>query len=182
MAKAGRRLKQALDTGAWGLVIPWVNNAEQAERAVSYTRYMPEGLRGCAAGRPASAWGLPTGEYLKVANDEIVVAVQIETAEAVKNIEAICSIDGVDAAFIGPSDLSASMGYRGQFWHPEVIKAMERVLDACRDSKVAPGIAFGKNIDHCSELIQQGWRFLCVGSDTGFLNAGIKWSLGKIVL
>ncbi len=173
-------IKQALDAGAWGLVIPWVNDAEQAERAVSYTRYMPEGLRGCAAGRPASAWGLPTDEYMRVANDEIVVAVQIETAEAVKNIEAICSVEGVDATFIGPSDLSASMGYRGQFWHPKVVKAMERVLEACQDSKVAPGIAFGKNIDHCGELMQQGWRFLCVGSDTGFLNAGTKWSLGKI--
>jgi 2-keto-3-deoxy-L-rhamnonate aldolase RhmA len=89
-------------------------------------------------------------------------------------------VEGVDATFIGPSDLSASMGYRGQFWHPKVVKAMERVLEACQDSKVAPGIAFGKNIDHCGELMQQGWRFLCVGSDTGFLNAGTKWSLGKI--
>ena len=173
-------IKQALDTGAWGLVIPWVNDAEQAKRAVSYTRYMPEGLRGCAAGRPASAWGIPSAEYMKVANDEIVVAVQVETAEAVRNIESICSIEGVDATFVGPSDLSASMGYRGQFWHPKVVEAMDKVLDACRNSSVAPGIAFGKGIDHCAELMSQGWRFLCVGSDTGFLSAGAKWSLSKL--
>ena len=173
-------IKQALDTGAWGLVIPLVNDAEQAKRAVSYTRYMPEGIRGCAAGRPASVWGLSAEEYMKVANDEIVVAVQIETAEAVKNIESICSVEGVDATFVGPSDLSASMGYRSQFWHPKVVQAMEKVLDACRASKVAPGIAFGKNIEHCGELIQQGWRFIGVGTDSGFLGAGLKWSLKKL--
>ena len=172
-------IKQALDTGAWGLVIPWVNDAEQAKRAVSYTRYMPEGLRGCAAGRPASAWGLTGQEYMGIANDEIVVAVQIETEEAVKNIESICAVDGVDATFIGPSDLSASMGYRGQFWHPRVVKAMDRVLEVCQDSKVAPGIAFGKGLDHCVELVQQGWRFLCVGSDKDFLRTGLKLSLER---
>jgi 2-keto-3-deoxy-L-rhamnonate aldolase RhmA len=172
-------IKQALDTGAWGLVIPWVNDAEQARRAVSYTRYMPEGIRGCAAGRPASAWGLTSQEYMGIANDEIVVAVQIETEEAVKNIESICSVDGVDATFVGPSDLSASMGYRGQFWHPRVVKAMDRVLEVCQDSKVAPGIAFGKGLDHCIELVQQGWRFLCVGSDKDFLRAGLRLSLER---
>lgn len=173
-------IKQALDTGAWGLVIPWVNDAEQAKRAVSYTRYMPEGLRGCAPARPASAWGIPSSEYMEVANEEIVVAVQIETAEAVENIESICSVEGVDATFVGPGDLSASMGIRGQFWHPKVVDAMDKVLDACRSSGVAPGIAFGKDIDHCAELMNQGWRFLCVGSDTGLLNAGAKWSLSKL--
>jgi len=76
---------------------------------------MPDGIRSRATGRLASAWGISGEEYMKISNDEIIVAVQIKTAEAVMNIEAICAVDGVDATFIGPSDLSASMGYRDQF-------------------------------------------------------------------
>jgi len=86
----------------------------------------------------------------------------------------------VEATFIGPSDFSANMGYRGQFWHPEVVKAMDRVLEACKDSKVAPGIAFGKGPAHCGELIEQGYRFIGVGSDTGFISAGVKATLSQL--
>jgi len=173
-------IKMALDTGAYGIVVPWVNSAEEAEKAVAYSRYMPEGLRGCAAGRPASAWGISAKEYMDIANDEILVVAQIETMKAVNNIEEILAVEGVDATFIGPSDLSASMGYRGQFWHPEVVKAMDRVLEACKDSKVAPGIAFGKGPAHCGELIEQGYRFIAVGSDTGFIRAGIDATLSQL--
>ena len=104
----------------------------------------------------------------------------VETMEAVNNIEEIVAVEGVDATFIGPSDLSASMGYRGQFWHPEVVKAMDRVLEACKGSKVAPGIAFGKNPAHCGELIEQGYRFIAVGSDTGFIRAGVNANLSQL--
>jgi len=173
-------IKQALDTGAYGVIVPWVNTAEEAEKAVKYARYMPEGLRGCAAGRPAKAWGITSKEYMDRANDEVMVVAQIETLEAVNNISDIVKVEGVDATLIGPSDLSASMGYRGQFWHPEVVKAMDRVLKACKASKVAPGIAFGKNTEHCKELIDKGYRFIAVGSDTGFMAAGIDQVLKQL--
>lgn len=173
-------VKRALDTGAYGVIVPWVNTAEEAERAVRYARYMPEGLRGCAAGRPAKAWGLTPKEYMDVANEEVMVVVQIETLEAVNNIGEIVEVEGVDATLIGPSDLSASMGYRGQFWHPEVVKAMDRVLEACRGSRVAPGIAFGKDIQHCKELVGMGYRFIAVGSDTGFMAEGVCQALKQL--
>ncbi len=173
-------IKQALDTGAWGVVVPWVNSAEEAERAVAYTRYAPEGLRGCAAGRPASAWGVSSQEYMRIANDEILVIVQIETRKAVENIGGIVSVEGVDATFIGPSDLSASMGVRGDFWHPDVVEAMGRVVEACEAAGVAPGIAFGRGPEHCRQLIDDGFRFIGIGGDAGFLAAGCRETLASI--
>lgn len=173
-------IKRALDTGAWGLVVPWVNSKEEARSAVRYTRYAPEGLRGCAAGRPSAAWGVDPKEYMQIANDEIMVIAQIETKEAVENIESIVSVEGVDATFIGPSDLSASIGVRGEFWHPKVLGAMDRVLEACEDAGVAPGIAFARDVEHVNELIQEGFRFIGVGSDRSFLSAGCRETLAKI--
>lgn len=134
-------IKKALDTGAFGLVVPWVKSAEEAEKAVKYTRYIPDGFRGCAAGRPASAWGISSYEYMNIANDEILLAIQIETKEAVENIEDIVSVEGVDTTFIGPSDLSASMGIRGQYWRSNVLEAMDKVIDSCNAAGVALGIA-----------------------------------------
>jgi 2-keto-3-deoxy-L-rhamnonate aldolase RhmA len=121
-----------------------------------------------------------SAEYLKIVNDEILVVVQIETTKAVEKIEEIVSVEGVDATFIGPSDISASMGHRGEYFHPEVVNAMERVVDACRSSSVAPGIAFGRGVDHLNSLIEMGFRFIGVGSDTGFLATGCKETLAKI--
>ena len=173
-------IKRALDTGAFGVVVPWVNSGEEAERAVAYTRYMPEGLRGCAAGRPSSAWGVTSQEYMAIANDEILVAVQIETKEAVENIDEIVSVEGVDATFIGPSDLSVSMGVRGRYWNPDVVEAMDKVVEACDAAGVAPGIAFGRDLEHCNELIEQGFRFIGVGGDKDFLRLGCREALSKI--
>jgi len=110
-------IKQALDTGAYGVIVPWVNTKEEAERAVTYCRYQPEGLRGCAPGRAASAWGVSSAEYLKIANDEVLVVVQIETTKAMENIEEVVSVEGVDATFIGPSDLGVD-GAQGRVLPP----------------------------------------------------------------
>ena len=123
---------------------------------------------------------MSSAEYLKIANDEVLVVVQIETTKAVENIEEVVSVEGVDATFIGPSDLSASMGHRGEYFHPEVVNAMERVVDACWASGVAPGIAFGRGVDHLNSLIEMGFRFIGVGSDTGFLATGCRETLAKI--
>jgi 2-keto-3-deoxy-L-rhamnonate aldolase RhmA len=173
-------IKLALDTGAYGVVVPWVNTAEEAERAVSYCRYPPEGVRGCAPGRPAAVWGLTGEEYIDVVNEEILVAVQIETRKAVENIEEIVAVEGVDATFIGPMDLSMSMGYRGKPFHPDVVKAMERVLEACIAAGVAPGIAFARDVEHINELIGRGFRFIGIGSDSGLLATGCTETLRRI--
>jgi 2-keto-3-deoxy-L-rhamnonate aldolase RhmA len=112
-------VKKALDAGAAGLIVPQVNNAEQVEQLVRWGRYPPEGSRGLGFGR-AEGYGLKVGEYLGRANESILLAVQAESAEAVKNIASIVQAQGLDAVLIGPYDLSASMGLPGQIDHPDV--------------------------------------------------------------
>lgn len=178
-------IKKALDTGAYGIIVPWVSSKEMAENAVRYSRYPPEGLRGAAPGRPANAWGVSPTEYLEIANEEMLVAVQIEREEAVEKVEEIVSVDGIDATWLGPLDLSASLGVRGQFTHPRVLKAMEKMVDACTNVGVAPGIAASGfvekyGIDYVNKLIEDGFRFINVTGDTALLALGCREFLGKI--
>jgi len=180
-------IKKALDTGTFGIIVPWVTSKEMARNAVLYSRYPPEGLRGFAPGRPASAWGLPWDEYLEIANDEMLIAVQIEREEAVEKVEEIVSVEGIDATWLGPGDLSASMGLRGQFFHPKVLKAMERVVEACVDAGVAPGIAAGAGVaefgaDYVSKIIKQGFRFINIGGDLSLLKLGCQEFLKRVKL
>jgi len=173
-------IKRALDTGALGVVVPLVETREAAENAVRYTRYPPEGVRGCAPGRPASAWGVSTEEYLDHVNDEMFVAVQIETGRAVENVEEIVSVDGIDATFIGPTDLSTSTGHRGQPFHPEVVEMMRRVIEASEAAGVAPGIAYGLGVEHLRELIDMGFRFIGIGSDVSLMSYGCRETLRRL--
>jgi len=178
-------IKKALDTGAYGIIVPWVSSREMAENAVRYSRYPPEGLRGCAPERPARAWGVSPSEYLEIANDELLIAIQIERKEAIENVEEIVSVEGIDATWLGPADLSASMGLRGQFFHPKVLKAMDKMVEACIDAGVAPGIAAGAGvakfgIDYINKLIKLGFRFINVAGDLDILKFGCKEFFGKI--
>ena len=138
-------VKQLLDIGAQNLLIPMVDTAEQARKLVSATRYPPGGIRGVgsAVGR-ASRWS-QRSEYLDVADDEVCLLVQAETVTALQNLEAICAVDGIDGVFIGPADLSASLGYRGKPGHPEVQKAIEGAITRIVKSGKAAGILTGDN-------------------------------------
>ena len=167
-------IKRALDTGAYGVVVPWVSSKEEAMNAVSYCRYPPEGIRGAAPARPAEVWGITPNEYLLTANREIMVIVQIEREEAVERIEEILSVDGIDATFIGPTDLSNSMGFVGEPFHPKVVEAMDKVLDVSKEMGVTPGIAYGLNSQHIRELIKKGFRFIGVGSELTLLQKGCQ--------
>jgi len=178
-------IKRALDTGTFGIIIPWVSSREDAERAVRYCRYPPDGLRGFGPGRAARAWGIPWEEYVKIAEEEMLIAVQIEREEAIERIEEIVSVEGVDATWLGPGDLSASMGLIGQFFHPRVIKAMERLVEACLDAGVAPGIAAGAGVErfggeYVNKLIEEGFRFINIGVDMGLLSLGCRRFLERI--
>ena len=121
-------IKKLLDSGAQSLLIPYVQNAEEAAAAVAATRYPPLGIRGMAGTTRATRYGA-VADYATRAHEEICVLVQVETAEALGNIEAIAAVEGVDGIFIGPADLAASMGYPGQGSHPEVKAA---VIDAVK--------------------------------------------------
>src|SRR5262249_25628095 len=132
-------IKRVLDVGAQSVLIPYVQNAEEAVRAVAATRYPPAGIRGVAASSRASRYGRIT-DYLKKANEEICVLVQVETRVALGELDKIAAVPGVDGVFIGPSDLSASLGYIGQPGHPEVQAAIKDATTRIVKAGKAPGI------------------------------------------
>jgi len=160
-------LKRILDVGAQSVLIPFVQNAEEARRAVAATRYPPQGFRGTAGSARGSRYGR-VKDYLKKANTEICVLVQAETREALGQLEAIAKVDGIDGVFIGPSDLAASMGHIGELTHPEVQKAIE---DAGRRLKALgkPAGILTLNEDEARRYISWGYTFVAVGADVGLL-------------
>jgi 2-dehydro-3-deoxyglucarate aldolase len=160
-------VKKTLDAGAAGLLAPQIHTAELAEQLVKWGRYYPEGSRGLGFGR-AQGYGLKVGEYLETANENILLSVQAESAEAVKNIAEIVQVKGLDAVLIGPYDLSASMGLPGKIDHPDVQAAIQRVAKVCFDAKMPIGI-FGLTASAVKPYIEQGFRFVVAGVDTVML-------------
>ena len=161
-------LKRILDIGAQSVLIPFVQNADEARRAVAATRYPPQGIRGTAGSARGSRYGR-VKDYLKKANGEICVLVQAETREALGQLEAIAKVDGIDGIFIGPSDLAASMGHIGELTHPEVQKAIE---DAGRRLKALgkPAGILTLNEEEARRYISWGYTFVAVGADVGLLS------------
>ena len=160
-------IKKLLDCGAQTLLIPYVQSAEEARAAVAAVRYPPRGIRGVAGATRASRYGAIT-DYGKRADEEICLLLQIETAEALKHIEEIAAVDGVDGIFIGPADLAASMGHPGEPSHPEVRAA---VVDAVRRI-VAAGLPPGfLSLDESflAEVAEAGGKFIAIGVDAVLL-------------
>ncbi|MDX7992823.1 4-hydroxy-2-oxoheptanedioate aldolase [Xenorhabdus littoralis] len=158
-------IKQLLDIGAQTLLIPMVQNAEQAHEAVRATRYPPAGIRGVGSALArASRWNrIP--DYLSRANDEMCVLVQVETSEALQNLPEIAAVDGIDGIFIGPADLSADMGHISNPQHPEVRAAIERAMNQIKASGKAAGILM-TNVDAAKYYLDLGALFVAVGVDT----------------
>jgi 2-keto-3-deoxy-L-rhamnonate aldolase RhmA len=129
-------VKRVLDTGAETLLFPFIQNAGEAARAVAATRYPPEGVRGMAAMGRASQFGT-VPDFFKVANGRVGVVLQLETPQAIARLEEIAAVPGVDALFVGPGDLSGSMGHVGQLTHPDVMGRSARVPSACRSAPSA---------------------------------------------
>jgi len=170
-------IKRILDIGAYGVIVPMVNSKEEALNAVRACKYPPVGIRGVGPRRPSKFW-TEFNEYFAVANEEIMVVVQVETAEAVDNLEEILSVDGVDAFFIGPSDLSVSMGLKGDLSHPKLLEMIERALATGKKIGVPAGI-FVLSSDWTKRHIDQGFQFISIGSDTGFLMRGSNDALAR---
>jgi 4-hydroxy-2-oxoheptanedioate aldolase len=161
-------IKQYLDLGAQNLLIPMVNDAEQARAAVAAVRYPPHGVRGVGSALARAARWNRIPDYLARADETISLTVQIETGEAVANVEEILAVDGVDGIFIGPSDLAASMGVLGQQEHPEVRAAVEHCLEAARAAGKPAGVnAFVEAT--ARHYIERGARFVLVGADVAIL-------------
>jgi 4-hydroxy-2-oxoheptanedioate aldolase len=159
--------KRWLDIGVQSFLVPWVQNADEARRAVEATRYPPEGIRGIAVAIRANNYGR-VKDYARIANSEICVAVQLETRTALGNLEAIAAVEGIDALFIGPSDLAADMGHVGNSAHPDVRAAIDDAIDRIQSAGKAPGILAPVEAD-AHRWRERGVLMLAVGSDVGVL-------------
>lgn len=171
-------IKKALDIGAAGVIVPQVNSPEQAERIVRLCKYPPEGVRGVGIAR-AHRYGHRFQEYVEAANQQLTVVIQVENVDAVRNVGAIVSIPGIDAVFIGPYDLSASLGRVGQVGDPAVKEAITQVSESCRAAGVRLG-AFGVDAEAVIPFIEQEFTLIAVGVDTLFLIKAAKDALSEL--
>jgi 2-keto-3-deoxy-L-rhamnonate aldolase RhmA len=164
-----------LDTGALGIVVPHVNNAAEAERAVSHCRFPPQGKRSLPGTLPQARFEpVPIAELAAAVNEATLVVVMIETPEAIDNADAIAAVSGADVLLIGTNDLAAEMGITGQFGHEKVGAAYRKVVAACRRHGKFAGM--GGVYDHAlmERYIGLGARFILSGSDLSFVMAGAK--------
>ena len=160
--------KKVLDYGAAGVMVPYVNTAEEADHAARACRFAPDGNRGIATSTRAAQFGIDFATYKAEADDNVFCVVQIETPEAVENVDAIAAVDGVDALFVGPLDLSTSLGIPQQFEHPDFTAALEKTLAACRKHGKVPGI-LTPSVDLAVKWTKMGFTFIVVGVDGGLL-------------
>lgn len=160
-------IKQLLDIGFANFLMPWIETREQAQNAVAYTRYPPEGCRGVSVGNRANRFGFVT-DYFKQANEQIGVIVQIESLPGVENVEEIAAVDGIDGLFIGPSDLTAAYGAFGQLTHPDVAAAIQKIVDAGKRHHKTLGVLAPNEAD-AKRFLAMGFNLVAVGSDIGLL-------------
>lgn len=173
-------VKRVLDCGAWGIVFPMVNSRAEAEEAVAAAKYPLRGFRSVGGGRHALSFGTNAPDYYKHADDELLVVVQAEHIKSVENIDEILSVPGIDAVFIGPNDLAASMGYGPGYEREDadVVAAIKKVRESAVAHGVAPGI-------HCSggaavaRRVAEGFQFCALASDGRLLLANAKAELGQ---
>ncbi len=175
--------KRVLDAGAWGVVVPMVNSREEAERAVEAARYHPVGKRSVGGGRHALSWGTTASEYYQHANDEVLLVMQIEHIDGVEHADEIFSVPGIDACFIGPNDLAASMGLglgvSLEFDHPDVVAAEEHIRKTALAHGIAPGIHCS-NADAVNRRIAEGYQFCAMASELRYMLASLTDDIDKL--
>ncbi|MEM8856940.1 MAG: aldolase/citrate lyase family protein [Chloroflexota bacterium] len=165
-------IKMALDLGVDGVFVPRVNSPTEAEQAVAAAKYPPLGKRGVGPWR-ASNYFQNMDEYVTTANEATTLILQIEDIAAVEQIDEILAVEGIDAVYIGPADLSASLGILGQQEHPDFVAAIDQVAEACQ----AAGTPLGfdtQNADHLAQLAKQGFQILTLGMDLDYIISGAK--------
>ena len=160
---------RALDCGAQGILFPRVESPEMLEKAVSWTRFPPDGVRGFGlVPLHVDFEKVSIPQIIEHVNANVLVAFQIETQRGVEARDELVSVPGVDAVFIGPADLSISLGVGGEFLHPKMVEATDKIVETCVRRGVAPG-SHSRGIDQAKVLMQHGVRFLGCGNDTSML-------------
>ena len=163
-------IKRVMDAGAHGVIVPMVNSKDDAEKAVASVQYPPKGFRGVGLAR-AQKYGADFEGYKKWNEQESIVIVQIEHIKAVENLEAILSVPGVDGFIIGPYDLSGSLGVPGQFDHPEMLKALNRVKEVSKKMNALPGFhVIPPEVEAFQEKVLEGYKFVAHSLDSLMLS------------
>ena len=171
-------IKQYLDIGAQTLLVPMIDTPEQAAQVVAATRYAPVGVRGMGSALARASRWQAHARYVHEADEQVCVLVQAETVTAMKNLDAIAATPGVDGVFIGPADLSASMGHRGNAAHPEVQAAIADGMRRIRAAGKAPGILATTEAG-ARQWLDAGALFVAVGADSMLLASGAAQLLAK---
>ncbi|MGD0424816.1 MAG: aldolase/citrate lyase family protein [Candidatus Bathyarchaeia archaeon] len=161
------RINKALDIGARAVIVPLVNTRSDAEKAVRSAKYKPPGVRSFGS----RVW-LKDSDYTETADDEIMIIPQVETALALQNVEEIVTTDGLEAVFLGPFDLSMSLGIFRQFENPTFQRAVELFVSTCKAHDVAPGLL--APTEPVQKSIQQGFKLISLGADISFLTRGVR--------
>jgi 4-hydroxy-2-oxoheptanedioate aldolase len=173
--------KWVLDAGAWGVIVPMVNTREEAQRAVEWSRYPPVGMRSIGGVFGPYGFGVTDRpSYARAANNEILVIIQIESVQALQNLDEILSVPGIDVAFIGPNDLHAQLGLppSSEGAEPAFMEALERVKAAARKHSVALGI-FSSDGEAAAERIRQGFQMVTVTTDISSMIAAATENLQR---
>lgn len=165
-------IKRLLDGGFYNFLIPFVESAADATRAVAATRYPPDGVRGVSVSQRSNRYGT-VKDYMKTINDNITVLVQIESRAGVEAVDAIAAVKGVDGVFVGPSDLAAGLGHLGDQAHPEVQAAIKQVFARTKAAGKPSGILAGVDAD-ARRYLEMGASFVAVGSDQGLFRAATQ--------
>jgi 2-dehydro-3-deoxyglucarate aldolase/4-hydroxy-2-oxoheptanedioate aldolase len=174
----GGLIKRALDLGADGVVIPWVESAEQLQQAVRLARYPREGVRGIGAER-ATAWGQALVEHTAEANEHILVVPIIETVRTAAQVPAMCKVEGVELFLFGPADYSSTAGHRGQWEGPGVAEQILSLKDVIRGAGKHCGL-LATSIENLRERIEQGFHLIGLGQDTGLLLRSLRGALATV--
>jgi 2-dehydro-3-deoxyglucarate aldolase len=165
-------IKRLLDTGFTNFLVPFIESGADAARAVAATRYPPQGIRGVSVSHRGNRFAT-VADYFDIANDNLCVIVQIESRKAVENIDEILAVDGIDAVFVGPSDLAASYGHLGKLNHPDVQQAIAHVFERAQAAGKPSGILATVQAD-AERYISMGSRVVAVCADLGLLKAGAQ--------
>jgi 2-dehydro-3-deoxyglucarate aldolase/4-hydroxy-2-oxoheptanedioate aldolase len=165
-------IKPVLDIGAAGVIVPMIKNPEEARKAVAACLYPPQGIRGYGPRRPGNYGRTGGPDYCRTANESMIVILQLEHAEAVATVDEIVKVPGISAIVLGPNDLSCSMGYPGEPRHPEVVRAMEKIINAGNAAGIPVGMGTGCDYDDLIVWMQKGVKWLSLGADFIFLTRG----------
>jgi 4-hydroxy-2-oxoheptanedioate aldolase len=173
------RFHRVLDLGAAGIMVPRVDSVEQAQQSVACLHYPPTGVRGIAQMNRACEFGKTFNDYFKIADQQLLGIVQIESTTAVRNAENIAAVEGVDVLFVGPTDLSHSMGIIGQVEHPQFVDALRTVASAARKAGKAAGILL-RNPAEAARHLEMGYTFIGCSSDAGLLRMAAQSQLAAL--